>query len=383
MEGKELLEKYEKLNYNSKVNKIWIWIIFIAAIFLVYKIVENANIAVEKLNDEKMELSQKLYEYKKNTVIQNKDVLTSYLTQHFKEMKEYRVISLIQSNNTIVRVILDEPIKTTENNLGYKKSNWIDVITIVEPGKLEIKDFFPIILKEETKSEPKVVDKNSWLYKIQEFFPNQFSELLIFFSESSVKIDKMITDMNIDSIENPILLVKIGKSMSFDGINTPVKSISDNSMSKGAYDLWKKDLDVKKGIMNDLSLNTKRFFCANSESKELEKQVLDYLISQDTNFYKDHKDAVDKLPAQLIYSTTKQNISCPGDYIVTGTCGEWKCSKEPKEDEINLYKEKNCANLEKDKNETKLQYDERIKTCLVVAYTMSAKDLLLETKGNK
>lgn len=216
---REILEKNAKYKYSFIVNKIWVMIITIAIIFIVHKLIDDKNSSIEKLKDEKMELSQKLYEYKKNTLIQNKDVLTSYLTQHFKEMKEYRVVSLIISGeHTILRVIFNEPIKTTENNLGYKKSNWIDVITIVEPEKLEIKNFFPIILKEETKSEPKVVDKNSWLYKLQEFFPNQFSELLIFFSESSVKIDKMITDMNIDSIENPILLVKIDKKQSLQDL---------------------------------------------------------------------------------------------------------------------------------------------------------------------
>lgn len=215
---REVLEENAKYKYSSIVNKIWAIIIVVAIFFIVHKLIDDKNSSIEKLKDEKMELSQKLYEYNKNTVIQNKDVLTTYLTQHFNGIKEYRVIGLFGSNNTILRVILDEPIKTTDNKLGYKKSNWIDVITIIEPGKLEIKNSFPIILKEETKSEPVIVDKNSWFYKIQEFFPNQFSELLIFLSESSVKIDKMITDMNIDSIENPILLIKIDNKQSLQDL---------------------------------------------------------------------------------------------------------------------------------------------------------------------
>lgn len=233
MEVRELYEQNEKSKYFSLANKLWVMIFLIAIIFIVHEIIDKKNISIEKLEDEKMQLSQKLYEYKKNTVIQNKDVLTTYLTQHFKEMREYRVVSLIQSGeHTILRVIIDEPIKTTENNLGYKKSNWIDVITILEPGKLEIKDFFPIISKEETKSEPKVVDKNSWFYKVQEYIPNQFTEFMIFISESSIKIDKMITDMNIDSIENPILLVNIDNKQS-------VQNLEKLYLESGCADLKK------------------------------------------------------------------------------------------------------------------------------------------------
>lgn len=216
---REVLEENTKYKYSSIVNKIWAIIIVVAIFLIVHKLIDDKNSSIEKLKDEKMELSQKLYEYKINTLIQNKDVLTSYLTQHFKEMKEYRVVSLIQRGEyTILGVILDEPIKTTENDLGYKKSNWIDVITIVEPGKLEIKDFFPIISKEETKSEPVVVNKDSWFYKVQEFIPNQFSEFFIFMRETNVKINKMITQMNIDSIEKPILLVKIDNKQSLQDL---------------------------------------------------------------------------------------------------------------------------------------------------------------------
>ena len=31
---------------------------------------------------------------------------------------------------------------------------------------------------------------------------------------------------------------------------------------------------------------------------------------------------------QLIKSTEKSNLSCPSGFIATGSCGDWKCSKE-------------------------------------------------------
>lgn len=36
----------------------------------------------------------------------------------------------------------------------------------------------------------------------------------------------------------------------------------------------------------------------------------------------------DSLPMQLIKSTEKSNLKCPSGYITTGSCGDWKCSKE-------------------------------------------------------
>lgn len=241
MEVIELYEQNEKSKYFSLATKIWVMILTITILFIVYKSINDRDIYIEKLEDKNIQLSQKIYEYKKNTVIQNKDILTNYLTKYFKEMREYRVISLINGGgeHTIVRVIIDEPIKTTENNLGYEKSNWIDLITIIEPTKLEIKDFFPIIINKEIKSEP-VVNKNAWFYKIQEFFSNQFSELLIFFSESSIKINKIITDMNIDSIENPILFVNIDDKQSVQNLENP----------------FLENLNLKKSECADLQKNT-------------------------------------------------------------------------------------------------------------------------------
>lgn len=178
MEVIEPYEQNEKSKYFSLATKIWVMILTITILFMVYKSINDRDIYIEKLEDKNIQLSQKIYEYKKNTVIQNKDILTNYLTKYFKEMREYRVISLINGGgeHTIVRVIIDEPIKTTENNLGYEKSNWIDLITIIEPTKLEIKDF------------------------------------------SSIKINKIITDMNIDSIKNPILFVNIDDKQSVQNL---------------------------------------------------------------------------------------------------------------------------------------------------------------------
>lgn len=149
-------------------------------------------------------------------------------------------------------------------------------------------------------------------------------------------------------------------------------------------DQWKNELDIHGGVLNNnLSKETSKYFCEHTNKDSLANEILEHFKKQDLGFYNSHKSAIDVLPMQLINGTEKSNLSCPSGYIATGSCGDWKCSKGPTQDEISLYKEKNCDNLEKYKDETKSQYDERIRTCLIVAYTMSAKDLLSETKGNQ
>lgn len=131
-------------------------------------------------------------------------------------------------------------------------------------------------------------------------------------------------------------------------------------------DSWKKELDIKKGILNKLSKNSEKFFCENSKSVHLKNEILETLKYQDMKYYEDHKNAIDNLPTQLINSTLKENTSCHNGYIVTGNCGNWKCSKAPSQDEIKKYVDVNCSKLEKNKNENDSEYSQRLSSCLTV-----------------
>lgn len=94
-------------------------------------------------------------------------------------------------------------------------------------------------------------------------------------------------------------------------------------------DQWKNELDIHGGILNNnLSQETKKYFCEHKDKNSLANEILENFKKQDLEFYNSHKSAIDVLPMQLIKSTEKSNLSCPSGYIATGSCGDWKCSKE-------------------------------------------------------
>ncbi len=94
-------------------------------------------------------------------------------------------------------------------------------------------------------------------------------------------------------------------------------------------DQWKNELDIHGGILNNnLSQETKKYFCEHTDKNSLANEILENFKKQDLGFYNSHKSSIDVLPMQLIKSTEKSNLSCPSGYITTGSCGDWKCSKE-------------------------------------------------------
>ncbi len=94
-------------------------------------------------------------------------------------------------------------------------------------------------------------------------------------------------------------------------------------------DQWKNELDIHKGVLNNnLSKETSKYFCEHTNKDSLANEILEHLKKQDLGFYNSHKSAIDVLPMQLIKSTEKSNLSCPSGFIATGSCGDWKCSKE-------------------------------------------------------
>lgn len=94
-------------------------------------------------------------------------------------------------------------------------------------------------------------------------------------------------------------------------------------------DKWKNELDIHGGILkNNLSKETSKYFCEHTNKDSLANEILENFKKQDLNFYNSHKSAIDILPMQLIKSTEKNDLSCPSGYVVTGSCGDWKCSNE-------------------------------------------------------
>ncbi|MFY4796849.1 hypothetical protein ACOTVS_10020 [Aliarcobacter butzleri] len=92
---------------------------------------------------------------------------------------------------------------------------------------------------------------------------------------------------------------------------------------------WKQELDIHGGILNNnLSKETSKYFCEYTKKDSLANEILEHFKNQDLSFYYSHKSEIDILPMQLIKSTEKSNLICPSGYIVTGSCGDWKCMKE-------------------------------------------------------
>lgn len=89
--------------------------------------------------------------------------------------------------------------------------------------------------------------------------------------------------------------------------------------------LWRNELDIHKGPMNELSPETSKYFCETENSHELEKEMLEFFKNQDNTFYLQHKESIDRLPAQLINSTKKENAMCPNGWKPIGECGNIIC----------------------------------------------------------
>ena len=95
-------------------------------------------------------------------------------------------------------------------------------------------------------------------------------------------------------------------------------------------DQWKNEIDIHGGILNNsLSAVTSKYFCEHENKENLAKEILEFFKFQDEEFYKNNKYEIDRLPMQLINSTIKSNFECAQkDYVVAGSCGNWKCIKK-------------------------------------------------------
>jgi hypothetical protein len=99
------------------------------------------------------------------------------------------------------------------------------------------------------------------------------------------------------------------------------------SNSLFSYDNWKNEINIYKLNNQNLSIETKKYFCEHKNKKELQKEIFLFLKEQDLNFYVNHSLTIDYLPRKLIDSTLKKNQNCgnPRKNIIIGSCGNWVC----------------------------------------------------------
>lgn len=108
------------------------------------------------------------------------------------------------------------------------------------------------------------------------------------------------------------------------------------SNSLFSYDQWKNEINIYKLNNQNLSIETKKYFCEHKNKKELQKEIFLFFKEQDLNFYIKHSQTIDYLPRNLIESTLKKNQNCgmPGKNTVIGSCGYWMCLSGRKPDVI-------------------------------------------------
>lgn len=180
------------------------WIVSIFIIMVLFGLISSKNSKIEQYENLTRDLHFELYEYKINIVKENKELLTKYISTNFKELKEYRVVSLEKfKDGNKLTVIINEPIKTLENKLGYKKDNYYNVFVKIDPISFEVLEH----IKFSTQKKPKE--------KENELVDNVYFFILKYFSKSLEPLIKFQEDLSgiffsreRDSIENPITIWK-------------------------------------------------------------------------------------------------------------------------------------------------------------------------------
>lgn len=125
----------EKKGLNSNDLKSFLGFMLFLVVIFSYIMISDRDKKIESLQDKKIELYNELYKYKKEALIQNENILTKYLKENFHDLKEYRVVYL---NNDSLTVIINEPIKTTKNEIGYSKENWYEVNIELTPNSFKV-----------------------------------------------------------------------------------------------------------------------------------------------------------------------------------------------------------------------------------------------------
>lgn len=148
----------EKKELNSNDLKSFLGFMLFLAVIFSYIMISDKDRKIESLQDKKIELYSELYEYKKEALIQNENILTKYLTDNFHNIREYRVIYL---KNDYLTVVIDEPIKTTKNKIGYSKENWYEVNIELTPNSFKVIEHSKIFKSYENENLEKNIQNDT------------------------------------------------------------------------------------------------------------------------------------------------------------------------------------------------------------------------------
>lgn len=196
-------------NDNSKENSFLKIIIMVIFIIMVWALLDNKESKNKALEAEVRNVHFELYDYKKNVVLNNKASITKYIQSNFQDINEYRLVSISNYDEySKLTVIINEPIKTTKNELGYKKDNFYLIDVKITPEKLELIELTKQIPLKANNQNKSIIEK-TWYEELHEFFPNPVTGFVVGLEGFAKKVNFMVIESERSSIEKPIYLEKI------------------------------------------------------------------------------------------------------------------------------------------------------------------------------
>ena len=205
----EEIKEIENDKEENSFLKIFLGLIFI---IMFWALLDNKESKNKTLEEEVRNVHFELYDYKKNIVLNNKASITKYIQSNFQDINEYRLVSIANYEEySTLTVIINEPIKTIKNELGYKKDNFYLIDVKITPEKLELIELtkqIPLRVNNQNKS---IIEK-TWYQELHDFFPNHMTGFILGLEGFTKKVNFMVIESERSSIEKPIYLKKLNRS---------------------------------------------------------------------------------------------------------------------------------------------------------------------------
>lgn len=212
------LEIIDEENKNTSMYKgFWSLLLFVLVVFFVSDIIDKKNDEIDTLKTEKLEVQSELYKYKREVVISNLIMVSDFLKNKFPDMKEYRIMDI--GNNTIT-VLVNEPIKKSDNKVGYSSENIYQLDASIQPGKLGIKsiseylknrDLYNTISDTINYADTNIITKtfteigfNTATFLAKYIIHIEPEQVSTFFNN----LNNMFIELERDKIEKPILILR-------------------------------------------------------------------------------------------------------------------------------------------------------------------------------
>lgn len=195
------------MNRNQKENKsIYYNLGVVVIIGLLFFHISYLKDKLSSKNENIRAVHFELAEYKQQVLLNNQEVIASYIKGIFGDIKEYRVITLksLENGNHSFDVIVNEPQKNVDGRTGYSTDNVYTIEAVLTAKDFELISLHKSLanqVQQQEQSILKIVWDNAF-YAIKFLYPP-----LTDFEESVKSAIEFINDNSI-MVENPIILNK-------------------------------------------------------------------------------------------------------------------------------------------------------------------------------